>query len=98
MNVFITPSFITITCHKRIAPYLKQEVTELGYEVKDFFVTGVRLYGTVTDCIRLNLNLRCASQVLYSLQKFEAGNADEIYRQVTAYPGKRSFPKTFIFP
>lgn len=97
MNVFTTPSFITITCHKRIAPYLKQEVTELGYEVKDFFVTGVRLYGTVTDCIRLNLNLRCASQVLYSLQKFEAGNADEIYREVTAYPWETILPENVYF-
>ncbi|MBX3252981.1 MAG: class I SAM-dependent RNA methyltransferase [Chitinophagaceae bacterium] len=97
MNIFTTPSFITITCHKRIMPYLQQEVTELGYEVKDAFVTGVRIYGTVTDCIKLNLNLRCASQVLYSLQKFEANHADDVYRQVTAYPWELILPENTYF-
>ncbi|MBX2922317.1 MAG: class I SAM-dependent RNA methyltransferase [Chitinophagaceae bacterium] len=97
MNIFTTSSFITITCHKRITPYLLQEVTELGYAVKDSFVTGVRIYGTVTDCIRLNLNLRCASQVLYSLKKFEAHNADEIYRQVTTYPWELILPENTYF-
>ena len=49
---------------------------------EETFVTGIRLSGTLTDCIRLNLNLRCASQVLYKLKEFQASNADEIYSEV----------------
>ena len=68
MSLYITKSEIIITCPKRLSPYLEKEVKELGYETIETFITGVRLYGTINDCIKLNLNLRCASQVLYSLK------------------------------
>lgn len=97
MNVFSAPSAITVTCHKRLMPYLRQEIIDLGFEVKEDFVTGVRLYGTVTDCIKLNLNLRCASQVLYSLKNFEAANADEVYREVSTYPWETILPRDVYF-
>ena len=64
MSLYTTRGPVTITCHKRIAPYLEQEVKELGFSVDETFVTGVRLTATVNDCIRLNLNLRCASRGL----------------------------------
>lgn len=82
MNPFTTASTIIITCHKRIAPYLEQEVKELGFTIDETFITGVKLTGTMNDCIKLNLNLRCASQVLYSLQQFTAGNPDAIYNHL----------------
>ncbi|HRP33892.1 MAG TPA: class I SAM-dependent RNA methyltransferase, partial [Agriterribacter sp.] len=92
MNVFTTKGAITITCHKRITPYLEQEVKELGFTVEDSFVTGVRISGTVNDCIKLNLNLRCASQVLYSLKQFEARDGDAIYNNLVRYPWEDIVP------
>lgn len=80
MNIFHDPSRIIITCNKRLTPLLDLEVTELGFEAVRTFATGVELVGSVNDCMRLNLNLRCASQVHYSLQEFTARNADELYR------------------
>ena len=65
-DVFNTKSKIIITCNKRLSVYLKQEVEELGFTIKRSFSTGLELEGTVNDCIPLNLNLRCASQVLYA--------------------------------
>ncbi|MBV8251246.1 MAG: class I SAM-dependent RNA methyltransferase [Chitinophaga sp.] len=85
MSLYTKSGAITITCNKRLTPYLEQEVKDLGFTLEDTFVTGVRLQGTINDCIRLNLNLRCASQVLYSLKQFKAQNADEIYLQLKAY-------------
>ena len=79
MKVFTTPSRIIITCNKRLSPYLQREVIDLGFIPERTFSTGVELNGTVNDCIRLNLNLRCASQVLYSLKEFEANSPDEVY-------------------
>lgn len=73
---------ITVTCYKRLAPYLAQEVKDLGYEVDEVFSTGIRMRGSMNDCIRLNMNLRCASHVLYSISQFNAANADDIYRNV----------------
>ncbi len=81
-DVFNTKSKIIITCNKRLSAYLKQEVEELGFTIKRFFSTGVELEGTVNDCIPLNLNLRCASQVLYSVASFEARNPGELYNRL----------------
>lgn len=97
MSVYTSPSEIIITCPKRLAPYLTQEVTELGFAIDETFVTGVRLSGTVNDCIKLNLNLRCASQVLYSLKKFEAENADDIYNELVLYPWETILPEPGYF-
>lgn len=86
MSLYTTKSSITITCNKRLAPYVEQEVKELGFTIEDSFITGVRISGTMNDCIKLNLNLRCASQVLYSLKQFRAANADDVYDEVKQHP------------
>ncbi|MEO5684330.1 MAG: GNAT family N-acetyltransferase [Chitinophagaceae bacterium] len=97
MSLFISPGEITITCHKRITPWLLQEIEALGFPVIDSFVTGVHLRGTITDCIQLNLQLRCASQVLFSLKKFEAVNADDVYRQLVNFPWEDILPEGGYF-
>lgn len=97
MNVFTTPALITITCPKRLAPWLELEVKELGFEIEETFITGLRLSGTVNDCIKLNLNLRCASQVLYSLKSFTAKNADDIYQQAVEFPWEEILTESGYF-
>lgn len=82
MQVFHTKSKIIITCNNRLAPYLKQEVEALGYDIKRAFSTGLELEGTINDCIPLNLNLRCASQVLYSIKAFTAENPARLYKEL----------------
>lgn len=97
MNLFTTSSTITITCHKRISIYLEQEVKELGFTVDETFITGVKLTGTINDCIKLNLNLRCASQVLYSLKQFTADDADDIYNNLHNYQWENILPDPGYF-
>ena len=97
MKLFTDKAVIIITCPKRLAPYLEQEVKDLGFIPEETFVTGVRIYGTINDCIKLNLNLRCASQVLYSLKKFEAVNADDIYNDLVDYPWENILPDPGYF-
>lgn len=82
MQVFHTESKIIITCNKRLSTYLQQEVEALGYEPTRVFPTGVELQGTVADTIPLNLNLRCGSQVLYSLKTFTANDPAELYNEL----------------
>jgi putative N6-adenine-specific DNA methylase len=43
----------------------------------------------VNDCIRLNLQLRCASQVHYSLKEFTADNPEHIYRNIHSFPWEK---------
>src|SRR4051812_40504042 len=72
-------SRIIVTCSNRLSAYLHEEIKELGFTAIRVFKTGVELNGSLIDCIKLNLNLRCASQVLFSLQEFRAMNAGDIY-------------------
>ena len=82
MQVFHNKSKIIITCSKRLAPYLQQEVTDLGFAIAANSGTVIQLEGTVEDCISLNLNLRCASQVLYLLKSFTAENPARLYKEL----------------
>jgi len=79
MQVFHTESKIVITCNKRLAPYLQQEVEALGFKPARVFQTGIELAGTINDCITLNLNLCCASQVLYLIKSFTASDPQQLY-------------------
>lgn len=83
MPSFNQPSQIIITCSKRLVPYLANEISDLGFKIKKTFLTGVETNGTLNDCIRLNLNLRCASQVLYSLKSFICKNPEELYQTIS---------------
>ena len=85
MDIFNTPARIVITCNKRLSIYLEREVSDLGFKVDKTFVTGVELMGTVKNCILLNMNLRCASQVLYSLTSFKCDGPEELYDRLIAY-------------
>ena len=89
MQAFSTSSRIIITCHKWLTPALQKEVIELGYTVVRSFQTGIELTGTVTDCILLNLNLRCASQVMYSLKSFPCNDPDELYQNLVTIPWEK---------
>ena len=86
MQAFSTRNKIIITCNKWLAPALRAEVIGLGFDVDRVFQTGVELTGTVNDCIRLNLNLRCASQVMYSLKSFICNNPDELHQNLVTIP------------
>lgn len=86
MADFQSESRIIITCNRRLSPYLEKEVVELGYEPEETFQTGLEIRGTLNDCIRLNLNLRCASQIHYSLKKFRARNAEDLYDKLLHIP------------
>jgi putative N6-adenine-specific DNA methylase len=97
MGLFTTAGSITITCHKRVTPYLAAETTALGFAIAETFVTGVKLEGSLNDCIKLNLQLRCGSQVLYSLKRFEANHPDDVYHQVTAFPWEDLLPEGGYF-
>jgi len=84
MQVFHNKSKVIITCNKRLSPYLQEEVKALGYTIERSFATGVELNITLTECIKLNLNLRCASQILYAIKSFKAITPDDLYNEIKA--------------
>ena len=82
MHVFNNPSKILVTCNRGLAPSLERELKELGYEPQESLHTGVAIHGTLEDCIRLNMRLRSASQIMYSLRAFPCDDPDELYRVI----------------
>lgn len=86
MQIFKLVSRIVVTCSNRLSPYLEKEILELGFKPVRTFKTGVELKGTLQDCIRLNLNLRCASQVLFSIKECRAFTANDLYKAVFGMP------------
>jgi 23S rRNA (guanine2445-N2)-methyltransferase len=97
IEVFKKPSKIIVTCNKRLAPFLEGELIELGCKPRRVFSTGVELYGTVNECIPLNLNLRCASQILYALQEMIADTPDELYQHLLGLPWENLIPPEGYF-
>ncbi len=91
-EVFNTPGKTVVTCNKRLSPYLEQEIRALGFEPKRVFNTGIELYTSVNDCIRLNLHLRTASQVLYEIASFHAEDANELYRTLVQIAWEEIIP------
>jgi len=85
-EVFQTESRIIVSCNKRMATYLQQEIEDLGFNIERQFQTGVELKGTLQECIKLNLNLRCASQVYYSLHSFRCDKPEQLYQKAKELP------------
>lgn len=97
MNLFNIQSRIIITCSNRLSPYLHKEIVELGYTPVRVFKTGVELSGDLKDCIKLNLHLRCASQVLFSLKEFNANDANDLYKTLLTIEWEKIIPANNYF-
>ncbi len=80
--MYNTASKIIVTCNRRLSAYLEKEIIALGYTPVKVFLTGVELQGTMQDCIKLNLHLRCASQVLLSIKEFYCDHPEDLYDAV----------------
>ena len=77
---------ILVTCGPGLMPYLKAELGALGFEAIDSHPGGVTVKGSLIDCMKLNLLLRTAYNVLYLLKEFRCGNAETLYKQVYNLP------------
>lgn len=77
---------IIVTCNRGLAPSIEQEIRALGLKPIRVFHTGVELLGTLRDCIQLNLCLRCASQVMFSLSEFRCSHPEELYKAILKVP------------
>lgn len=97
MQSFNQRGRIIITCNKRLSGFLQQEIEELGFGIVRTFSTGIELTGTLNDCIRLNLNLRCASQVLFSLKSFPCGSPGQLYETASKIQWETIFEKNGYF-
>jgi 23S rRNA G2445 N2-methylase RlmL len=97
VEIFKLKSRIIVTCSNRLSPFLQQEIVLLGFTPVRIFKTGVEIEGTLQDCIKLNVTLRCASQILFSLKEFRAVNADDVYNIALDIPWEKIIPAEGYF-
>ncbi len=86
-------SDIVITCPQGLSEFVRSEMEETHVLVKGVFQTGVRTYGTVRDCIFLNLSLSTAHHVLYQVLDNECATADDLYAAVSSLPWESLIPR-----
>ncbi|MFN3529805.1 MAG: class I SAM-dependent RNA methyltransferase [Bacteroidia bacterium] len=89
MSIFETQADLLITCYKRLGPFLDQELRTLGYVPSYVSESMVRVPGTATDAMLLNMKLRTASQILYPLLQFDATEPEQVYDALKRYPFER---------
>lgn len=85
-------STILITCARGITPILKRELLDLGFPVLSEAVAGIESEGTLDDTQRLNLHLRTAHRVLFTLKEFTAKDADALYRELSGMAWEELIP------
>jgi 23S rRNA G2445 N2-methylase RlmL len=93
MTDFNKPSTIALSCPKGISAYLEAEVKALGFRPEETRETGLELKGSLTDCIRLNLNLRTAHRVHYLLGETRADTPDQLYGWLKGFSWEKIIPK-----
>lgn len=97
MPSFKQPSRIIVTCNIRLTPFLYKELEEMGWKIFRKFPAGAELRGSLNDCIRLNLTLRCASQVLYSIKSFPCNSPNELYTAASSVQWEHMFASDGYF-
>ncbi len=88
-NLWTDPTTLAITCGKGIVPYLKQELTDLGYEIlgENETMVGIRAKNACRDILKLNLCLRTAQRVLWPfVQDTRVYTLDDLYRLAVYAP------------
>ena len=93
MADFSSPSTISITCPKGITPYLKAELSDLGFPIVKERLAGIETKGSLNDCMLLNLSLRTAHRVHYLIKEFKAENAEELGEQIKRLPWENYIDK-----
>ncbi len=88
---------ITVTCGPHISSILAHEVKALGYPVEAVKPTSVELWGTLEDCMKLNLHLRTANRVLWRVGNFKAGHPDQLYQALSRIPWEDYIPHKGYF-
>ena len=92
MSAFTEKSAILVACAPGIAPFLAQELRQLGAPVLRELETSVETQGTAADTMGLNLRLRTATRVLYGIGEFEAHSPERLCARLRDLPWEAYVP------
>lgn len=86
MADFKLKSTVSITCPLGLAPFLKQEIIDLGFHPLTVRETGVEIEASMQDCIYLNFWLRTAHRVHYLLEEKKIDHPDKLRNWIKKFP------------
>lgn len=86
MANFKEKSTVSITCPLGLAPYLKQEIVDLGFTPTATRETGVEVEASLNDCIYLNFWLRTAHRVHFLLAEKKIDHPDKLRNWLKVFP------------
>ena len=87
-----------IPCLLGLEKLVGDEVKKLG--LQDVRVENGRILcrGSLDDCARLNINLRCGARVMLVLGQFSARSFEELFQGTRAIPWEEYLPRDAAFP
>lgn len=85
-------NLIIITTAKGLVPVLSEELARAGLKATGATETGVSLFGSMADAMRLNFVLRTAHRVLWKIGEGSARTPTELHKAVTGWPWERWVP------
>lgn len=87
-----------IPCLLGLEKLVGDEVKRLG--LQDVRVENGRILcrGSLADCARLNINLRCGARVMMVLGEFPAHSFEELFQGTRAIPWENYLPRDAAFP
>jgi 23S rRNA G2445 N2-methylase RlmL len=80
---------ILVTCAPGLKDYLQAELEGLRFEILNAHSGGITTRGSFIDCMKLNLHLRTAYNVLYLLREFRCGSGEALYKQISKLPWEK---------
>lgn len=78
MADFTKKSTVSITCPLGLAPFLEDEVKDLGFNITGKRETGIEINASLKDCIRLNFWLRTAHRIHYLIGEKRIQTPDQL--------------------
>lgn len=92
MTDFSKNGRILITCAKAMPPWLSMELKERGFPIVTELDSGVVTTGSLADTMKLNISLRTAHRVLFSVKEFQAPTAEHLYSKTLEVPWEEYIP------
>lgn len=80
-----------------MTPYLRDEVTSLGFDIQEEDPVAVYVGATLPDCMMLDLRLRTANQVMWLLKRFRCPSPKALYTHAASFPWEALIPNDGYF-
>lgn len=87
-----------IPCLLGLEKLVSDEVKRLGLQDVQAENGRILCRGTLEDCARLNINLRCGARVILILAQFEARSFEELFQGTRAVAWEEYLPRDAEFP